>query len=218
VSKGQPIRLDPTDDEAEAPRARPTASDAERTRMVRLGIVAGGALLVVVIAVTVGFAVGRSGSPSPSSATGSPAASAPTQAGPSLARATADDLAAAVAQIAKTCGLADATGPARDVLAQAFRRCDRSSLPSLPPERPSLPEPPDPSPNAAGERTGGGQRAAAPAAPAGGGCIKRCQTEHQQCRANECGAEPTQASQYEEYQRCLTRCLNKSAQCKMRCS
>jgi hypothetical protein len=214
VSTGQPIRFDPTDDEADASRVRPAFGDAERARLVRIAIVAGAALFLVVVAVIIGFAAGRSGAPS---AAGAPAAGAQDQ--PSLARATADDLAAAVAEIAKACGLSDSTGPTREVLAQAFRRCDRSSLPTLPPLRSTLPEPPEPSPNAAGDRAGAGagQRPAAPAAPAAGGCIKRCQTEHQQCKANECGAEPTQASQYEEYQRCLTRCLNKSAQCKMRC-
>ncbi len=55
-----------------------------------------------------------------------------------------------------------------------------------------------------------GPRAAAAAglAPAGGntGCVGACERRHQACRATQCGREPTQSTQYQRYQGCLSDC------------
>jgi hypothetical protein len=59
---------------------------------------------------------------------------------------------------------------------------------------------------------------AAPRAPRGPStsCLATCSAQHQRC-TQACGGEPQEASRYQAYQGCLSRCLSDSSGCRMSC-
>jgi hypothetical protein len=186
-----------------------------------------GAGLLIAVALTIGFLMGRgdrdeSAAPAASASAPSSASALPRPGRGALARLASDELARAVEGVAEDCGLRDPRGPSREILALAFQSCGRgrqvpsaSSSPGATPSNPSVePDATSTADPAAGARP---ERGPGAGAPAQGGCLQRCGTEQRQCQATECGPEPTQGSQYDEYQRCLTRCLSKGSQCKRRC-
>lgn len=48
-------------------------------------------------------------------------------------------------------------------------------------------------------------------------CVDQCNTTHASCR-RACGAEPTDASAYADYQSCLGKCLKASSPCRQACA
>ena len=204
------------------------ASEDERPlwqrREWRMAAIAAAAGVVLLTAVGAGFLFGRSGagaSASPAQATGS-AEPAHSAARGALALTAAAELLRSVTDIAETCGLTDKSGPAKQVLTRAFQACGptRTPLSQMPsrassPSDTSAPEPTAARPTAS-PAVAPADRPADPA-PGGGSCLSHCSEEHRQCKASECGPEPMQGSQYDAYQKCLSRCLSKASQCRLRC-
>jgi hypothetical protein len=64
----------------------------------------------------------------------------------------------------------------------------------------------------------GSPAAPAPRAPRGPStsCLANCSAQHQRC-TQACGSEPQEASRYQAYQGCLSRCLSDSSSCRMSC-
>ncbi len=188
------------------------------------------ALGLVAVSLFVAFLIGRASSApddAAARASAAPASAAPASAPPPAARPDGVAARAAAAidrrleSVARACEIPP--GSAEDVMRRAFERCgpapahaaqrtapaQGSDAPAA--ERPALP------PAAAGAAP----RAAAAAgnAPAGGnaGCVGACERRHKACRATKCGKEPTQSSQYQRYQSCLSTCLEQASRCRLGC-
>ncbi|WP_438014569.1 hypothetical protein WMF18_27185 [Sorangium sp. So ce315] len=186
------------------------------------------ALGLVAASLVVAFLIGRASSgPGEEAARAGDgrAAAAPTSAAPPAIRPdglTARAVAAferRVESVARACEIAP--GAAEDVMRRAFARCGPASVP--PAQRaataaqggPPAAEPEAPPAPAAGRRAPAA--AGTPVAPANAGCVGACERRHKACRATRCGSEPTQSSQYERYQSCLSTCLEEASRCRLRC-
>ncbi|XXX73537.1 hypothetical protein WMF30_38435 [Sorangium sp. So ce134] len=188
------------------------------------------ALGLVVASLVVAFLIGRASSvpdDEAARASAAPASAAPATAPPPAARpdGVAARAAAAIERriesVARACEIPP--GAADDVMRRAFERCGPAPLhaaqraaPAQGSDAPAA-EPPAAPPAA----PGAAPRAAAAAvnAPAGGnaGCVGACERRHQACRATQCGKEPTQGSQYQRYQSCLSTCLEQASRCRLGC-
>lgn len=205
-----------------APQAVPTTAPSRaglgawaHTQRRWLLAAGGGALLVAMV---VAFVAGRASSGPDADQDALPAAD-PASPAP-VAKVAAEQLSAAVTAVAEACGVADARGPAKQVLANAFRACSGPDARRLGPPRAARPA------LTAGPSTDGARPTTAPAqpprdrpapAPRRSGCLDRCEQQHQRCKQSECGAEPASGSAYSEHQRCLSRCLTKASKCRLRC-
>ncbi|WP_437670888.1 hypothetical protein [Sorangium sp. So ce131] len=203
-----------------AARARAPATAARRIDP-RLLLAALG---LVVASLVVAFLMGRASSdpadPAAVAAPSSDAPPAPALRPEGLATRVVAAVDRRIESVARVCEIPP--GPADEVMRRAFERCG----PALPP----------PSQRAAA----GGSRDAAEAAPAGqdvrppppsaaeprapeaggkagAGCLGACERRHRACRATQCGREPTQGSQYQRYQSCLSDCLEQASKCRLGC-
>ncbi|XXT16142.1 hypothetical protein WME94_38520 [Sorangium sp. So ce429] len=184
------------------------------------------ALALVVASLFVAFLIGRASSaPGEEAARAAPTSGAPASDAPASAPPTAlrpDGVAARAASaidrriesVARACEIQP--GAAEDVMRRAFERCGPAPAhPALPAPAvrgapPAADLPPSPPPAA-----GAGPRA--PAAAGNAGCVGACERRHQACRATQCGREPTQSSQYQKYQSCLSTCLEQASRCRLGC-
>lgn len=206
--------------DAPAPAPSPPASpvlpplEAAEARGSRLWMVATitVASLAVVAAAVIAFVVGRSSS-APSSSEPAPAE------GPRavLAGNAAAELDGSIRAVAKACALPDRSGTPAEVLARAFRSCAERGR-TVPLVTSVTPEPaPTATAPATEPQRPTGAADPSPPPPRASGCLARCREQHERCKATECGPEPKLGSQYADYQRCLSRCLAKASQCRMRC-
>ncbi|WP_437807928.1 hypothetical protein [Sorangium sp. So ce1078] len=188
------------------------------------------ALGLVVASLIVAFLIGRASSAPDDEAARASAAlgsAAPASAPPPAARpdGVAARAAAAIERriesVARACEIPP--GSPEDVIRRASERCGpapthaaQRTAPAQGSDAPDAELPPPP-PAAAGAAP----RAAAAAgnAPAGGntGCVGACERRHKACRATRCGKEPTQGSQYQRYQSCLSTCLEEASRCRLGC-
>ncbi|WP_104983943.1 hypothetical protein [Sorangium cellulosum] len=177
------------------------------------------ALGLVVASLVVAFLMGRASSdPAEAAAPSSEAPPAPQLRPEGLATRAAAAVDRRVEAVARVCEIPP--GPADDVMRRAFERCGPALPPS--PQRPAgagargaeaapaeqATRPPPPS------------SAAAPRAPEAGGkagCVGACERRHRACKATQCGREPTQSSQYQRYQSCLSDCLEQASKCRLGC-
>jgi hypothetical protein len=206
---------------------QPTASRGIDPKI--LVIVSGLTLLAALIA----FIAGRSGA--------TPAASSPDAAGSASPNAAAegdpqgpaarlaDSITRSYANVARACEIPTRGAPAEDILLRAFDQCGPQQAPVRPAAEPLPPDPTSPRFGGAGDDDGAAaQRPAAPrpAAPRAGAppvdngpgseCMRGCDGEHRTCK-DRCGKEPTQSTQYAEYQGCLSRCLSAASKCRLGC-
>ncbi|WP_437522734.1 hypothetical protein WME79_32240 [Sorangium sp. So ce726] len=193
------------------------------------------ALGLVAISLVVAFLIGRASSAPgddavrglTTSASAASASAAQKGAPPPAARldGVASRAAAAIdhriESLARACEIQP--GSAEDVMRRAFERCGPS--PTSAGYRTTPAQRSDPpaaqAPGAPPASPGAGPRAAAAGglAPAGGntGCVGACERRHQACRATQCGKEPTQSTQYQRYQGCLSDCLEQASKCRLGC-
>jgi hypothetical protein len=196
-----------------------------------LVIVSGLTLLAALIA----FIAGRSGA--------SPAAPSPDPAGSASPNAAAggdpegpaarlsDSITRSFANVARACEIPSRGALAEDILLRAFDQCGPQQAPVRPAAEPLPPDPTSPRFGGAGAGNDDGAAAPRPAAPrpaapkAGGlpadngpgsECMRGCDGEHRTCK-DRCGKEPTQSTQYAEYQGCLSRCLSAASKCRLGC-
>ncbi|WP_050431267.1 hypothetical protein [Chondromyces crocatus] len=124
------------------------------------------------------------------------------------------------------------SGGAVDVMRRAYQQCGPVPPPSGFPDR-MRPSDPGASPNGMRDRLPPEIPADAPAsepprlrpvAPPpqpppdpGGACLGACEREHRACKANQCGSEPMQSTQYKVYQDCLSTCLRAASRCRLAC-
>ncbi|WP_129351122.1 hypothetical protein [Sorangium cellulosum] len=149
----------------------------------------------------------------PARASGAPTSSRPE----GIAARAAAAVARRVESVARVCEIPP--GPAEDVMRRAFERCGPASLAAQRAGRAAPAEPPD-QPAADEARAQRAPAAAAPRAPAAAGnagCLSACERRHRACRTSECGKEPTQSSQYQRYQACLSTCLEQASKCRLGC-
>ncbi|WP_437775332.1 hypothetical protein [Sorangium sp. So ce1097] len=186
------------------------------------------ALGLVAASLVVAFLIGRASSgPGEEAARAGDgrAAAAPASAAPPAIRPdglTARAVAAferRVESVARACEIAP--GATEDVMRRAFARCGPASVP--PAQRaaaqggPPAAEPEAPPAPAAAAGRRAPAAAGNPVAPANAGCVGACERRHKACRATRCGSEPTQSSQYERYQSCLSTCLEEASRCRLGC-
>ncbi|WP_437332561.1 hypothetical protein WME98_06045 [Sorangium sp. So ce296] len=185
------------------------------------------ALGLVVASLVVAFLIGRASSApdgEAAAARAAPASAAP--AAPTAARpdGVAARAAAAIERriesVARACEIPP--GAADDVMRRAFERCGPAPAHAAQRTAPAQGSdaPAAEVPAARPDAPGAAPRAAAAAnAPAGGnaGCVGACERKHQACRATQCGKEPTQGSQYQRYQSCLSTCLEQASRCRLGC-
>jgi hypothetical protein len=129
-----------------------------------------------------------------------------------LAAVAADSLRLSVRSVQAACESEDQDS-ARDVLTAAFSNC---SVPVIRPgvvATPTFPKRPKP---AAARQPLVQPRRNTPT-PRAEACVDRCHNVYVDCKSNACGAEPSSASEYESYQKCLQTCANKHARCRLSC-
>ncbi|WP_437730970.1 hypothetical protein [Sorangium sp. So ce1335] len=213
---------------APRPAGSPGAAPARGSRRVDSRLLLA-ALGLVVASLVVAFLIGRASSgPGEEAARGvdARAAAAPASAAPPAIRPdglTARAVAALerrIESVARACEIPP--GAAEDVMRRAFARC--GPAPALPAQRApaaqgDLPtaEPPSPPPAAAGAERRAPAAAGNPVAAGNAGCVGACERRHKACRTTRCGREPTQSSQYERYQGCLSTCLEEASRCRLGC-
>ncbi|WP_437314082.1 hypothetical protein [Sorangium sp. So ce385] len=185
------------------------------------------ALGLVVASLVVAFLIGRASSAPDGEATPARAASAaPTPAPPAarpdgVAARAAAAIERRIESVARACEIPP--GAAEDVMRRAFERCGPAPTHAAQRAAPAQGSdaPAAEAPAARPDAPGAAPRAAAAAAnaPAGGnaGCVGACERKHQACRATQCGKEPTQGSQYQRYQNCLSTCLEQASRCRLGC-
>ncbi len=188
--------------------------------------VAGLMVLAAIIAYLAGRAssvpVASEGASETASSTSNAAAS-PRGTGPGALAAGA--LARGFASLARVCELPSSAGTSALVFRRVFERCgpaapaQRSYTPPLPaaPAATSTASaaPADP-PAPRGKRGHNADSVPGEAAPTSRGCMGTCDSQHASCRAH-CGAEPTESSAYDGFQRCLGRCLSDASRCRLGC-
>ncbi|WP_437912019.1 hypothetical protein WME73_32070 [Sorangium sp. So ce302] len=216
-----PAQLPAGSPRAGAPARRPRRIDS-RLALAALGLVA--------VSLIVAFLIGRASSaPGDDAARGSAASASATQKGAPPPAARPDGVASRAAaaidrrleSLARACEIPP--GSAEDVMRRAFERC--GPPPASAGHRTTPAQRSDPpatqAPGALPASPGAGPRAAAATglAPAGGnaGCVGACERRHQACRATQCGKEPTQSTQYQRYQGCLSDCLEQASKCRLGC-
>jgi hypothetical protein len=139
-----------------------------------------------------------------------PSAAAPA-AEPGLAALAAGALRRSVDGVRQACKSAD-DDSARGVLTAAFQTC---SVPQIRPGVLTAPIPTRPPPPADPQPVTPANPVPPPArAPA---CLDHCHEVYVGCKQSECGREPSSASDYDTYQRCLQTCANKHARCRLTC-
>ncbi|WP_437973529.1 hypothetical protein WMF11_32495 [Sorangium sp. So ce295] len=216
-----PAQLPAGSPRAGAPARQPRRIDP-RLALAALGLVA--------VSLIVAFLIGRASSaPGDDAARGSAASASAAQKGAPPPAARPDGVASRAAaaidhrieSLARACEIPP--GSAEDVMRRAFERCGPS--PASAGHRTTPAQRSDPpaaqAPGALPASPGAGPRPAAATglAPAGGnaGCVGACERRHQACRATQCGKEPTQSTQYQRYQGCLSDCLEQASKCRLGC-
>jgi hypothetical protein len=181
---------------------------------------------LMVVAAVIAYLAGRASSdPAPGDATAAASSSAPRAGrGDGPAAVAADAIARSFANLARVCELPSSAGANTLVFTRVFERCgpgtpSRRSLatPVSTAESSAEPTPPtEPAPPRTKRPGRGGDQGPGEAPPASKGCMGACDTQHGACRAH-CGAEPTESSAYDGYQRCLGRCLSDASRCRLGC-
>lgn len=197
----------------------------------RIFIVASALMLVAVI---IAFIAGRAGAPSAAPAGDNAGAvgergaeQAPALSGPGAL--VASDIRRALAGVARACEVPVRGEPEEDVLLRAYDQCGpRPALPVRPLSEPLPPNPDSPAAARSAEPAGGARNAGAPrqAAPrpaelpvdrsSAAQCTRSCDSAQRTCNT-QCGAEPSNSSQYAQYQACLGRCLRDASKCRLEC-
>lgn len=213
-----------------------TGGDAEESAPSRgvdprIFIVASALMLVAVV---IAFIAGRAGAPSAAPAgedAGTPgergAEQAQAPSGP--AAMVASDIRRALAGVARACEVPVRGDAEEDVLLRAYDQCGpRPALPVRPLSDPLPPNPDSPTAAKSAEPAAGARNAGAPRRDAprqaelpvdrssAAQCMRGCDTTQRTCNS-QCGAEPTQGTQYAEYQACLGRCLRDASKCRLAC-
>ncbi|WP_437586468.1 hypothetical protein [Sorangium sp. So ce1000] len=207
-------------------RGAPRRIDS-RLALAALGLVAASLIVAFLIGRASSAPGGEAGRGGAASASAAASSAAPRVAGSPAARpdGVASRAASAIDRriesLARACEIQP--GAAEDVMRRAFERCGppptsaaRRTAPAQQGDPPAAETPgaPPPSPGAQ-------PRAAAAAGlpPAGGnaGCVGACEQRHKACKATQCGKEPTQSTQYQRYQSCLSDCLEEASKCRLGC-
>jgi hypothetical protein len=181
---------------------------------------------LMVIAAIIAYFAGRASSGPTAEA--APAESAARRADGPAAMA-ADRLARGMANVARACELPASAAGGDLVFRRVVERCGpepvrmRAPTPPLDPRPDPAANADDPSPDPAGPRARPRrpgrtpEPAPAEAAPAPGkGCLGACDGEHRACKSR-CGPEPTESTAYDNYNRCLGRCLSDASRCRLSC-
>lgn len=200
------------------PGNEPTAPEAahrERGLDPRILVLVSG---LTVVAALIAFAAGRASTGGNRGAAEATKAVAPQRRPAGPATHAADAIARGLAGVAGACEI-----PASDdanVLQRAVEQCGPAPLPR---PRPA-PDAPELAPSAAPAATDdpGPGRYGIPAptpatrAPTEGTCLRGCAATHAAC-GGRCGKEPTQGTQYADYQSCLAKCLSSASKCRLAC-
>lgn len=149
----------------------------------------------------------------------------PTAAAPGRANGLAGHAATAVdgalIDVARACGLQVPPAPGREVLRAVQVACGHpvaAAARPLPGIDPSSIEPPDleVAPEVVRRPAGGNGPARTPRKPSDP-CRSQCTAEHGTCKGG-CGSEPRDASDYDAWQGCMSKCLSAESRCRQRCS
>ncbi len=134
------------------------------------------------------------------------------QAAERLAAIADAELRRSLAKVRDACKVDDQDS-ARDLLRVAFDSC---AVPEIQPGVvPATPLPaPEPRPSQADRRPPPRPKSSPDREPE---CLMRCHEIHTACKASECGPEPSSASDYASYQRCLSSCMSKYTRCRLTC-
>jgi hypothetical protein len=181
-------------------------------------VVAGVMLLVVLVAFGAGLAWSKRSERLAASNSASPASSGPAH----VASQIFDD---ALVEVADRCDMS-IEGPAtKDVLTAAQVLCGGGGGTKRPAKSHEPYIGPDFGPtdaNAAAKRTATPAHdappppAAEPRAPAKSNCLTRCASDHSSC-VSGCGPEPSDATKYDSWQSCSSRCLTSESRCRLSC-
>ena len=129
-----------------------------------------------------------------------------------LALLAADELKSSVSYVAEACDMQDSFPTERERLAESFRRCGQMEIPArdAPPAAPTAVASQAPT-----------KRPARPIPfrkpSRAAGCLDKCHQIYQTCKTNDCGPEPTVASQFADYQRCTGTCMARYSRCRLSC-
>lgn len=191
----------------------PEAANRERGLDPRILVLVSG---LTVIAALIAFAAGRASSGSSRGAAEAAKTSAPHRRPAGPATHAADAISRSLAGVAGACEI-PASDDA-DVLQRAVEHCGPAPRPRLTPDAPDLAMSAAP---AASDDPGPGRYgipAPTPAAraPAEGTCLRGCAATYAAC-GGRCGKEPTQGTQYADYQLCLAKCLSSASKCRLAC-
>lgn len=177
-----------------------------------------------------------SGSPPfPSRAGEAPAQAGSARLGPAMLAA--GILEAHVLDVASRCSVPSNAGSSREVLELAMVLCDRKApaldeealdtfRPRSPtdPTDPDVPDPDDEEPRTSRPKPAPFSRSAPgatptprPPGPSGGGCIAKCKTYRSSC-LSQCGPEPNDASKYDLYAGCTSKCVSAESRCRLACN
>lgn len=128
----------------------------------------------------------------------------------------ANALQASLGNVARTCKVSADPPLEASLLRTAYDVCGVSAERARPHALPSLDEVPSAKPSEpAGPLVPPPTRSELPRATTA--CVDQCNGTHNGCRRG-CGAEPTDASAYTDYQACLGKCLKASSQCRQACA
>lgn len=211
---------------APAPFPGTVASEPKRGGMdpkILLAVV-GGVLAIAILAFGAGLLWSRGGD-SKSSAS-SAAASGSARVGPALLAAMV--LEENVIDVAARCSVPYEAHASRDVLGLAISLCDRKTIDASEPLPPPSPRPradlddgktgdPDEPVRTARPPTQPRDPAPRPAPGGGGGCLGKCKATRTSCMS-ACGHEPSDASKYDEYASCTSKCVSAESRCRLSCN
>ncbi|MFO0617113.1 MAG: hypothetical protein U0414_31240 [Polyangiaceae bacterium] len=192
-------------------------------------VIGGVVLAIAIVAFGAGFLWSRD--PSRSAASGSssasPSAAGSVRVGPALLAAGL--LEDHVVAVASRCSVPYEANASREVLGLAMILCDRKTPPgdsdaiddiAPTPRSPRTdPDPidPDEEPRRPRPRPEPADPGPRPAPAPGGGCVSRCKSVRTSCMS-ACGAEPSDASQYDKYASCTSKCVSAESKCRLSCN
>ncbi|MFO0548582.1 MAG: hypothetical protein U0271_09355 [Polyangiaceae bacterium] len=217
-----------------------TAKPQSESKTGLVLVIAGCALVLVVVAFGAGLYLSKRSSANASAA-------APSASVNEIALSASFVLADSLMHVADTCGLDVSGTPTREVLLLAQQACGRDEAERLrrkrekelaqlgiPPDERDQPPPPkidataeptiDPRPQPTGKRTATPRptpdprpTSTATTQPKPSGKCASCGREKNACVA-ACGKEPTEASLYQAFMNCNSKCFTAEAQCKLACN
>jgi hypothetical protein len=192
-------------------------------------VIGGVVLAIAIVAFGAGLLWSRGSSRTAAGSSASPSGAGATSARVGPALLAAGLLEDHVIDVAARCAVPYEANASREVLELAMVLCDRKTPssggdavddiaptprssranrdPLDPDEEPTRPRP-RPEPRDPGPR---------PAPAGGGGCLSKCKSVRSSCMS-ACGAEPSDASQYEKYTGCTSKCVSAESRCRLGCN